>query len=71
MADAAAVLLDRRSLFLERVAAMLILRGRFDDNDVRTVTTLAAQGFSKRRPDDGSDVARSVGTFCVGRHSAG
>jgi hypothetical protein len=45
MAAAAAVLPDRRSLFLERVAAMLVLRGRFDDNDVRTVTTLAAQGL--------------------------
>jgi hypothetical protein len=41
----AAILPDRRSLFLERVAAMLVLRGRFDDDDVRSVTALAAQGL--------------------------
>jgi hypothetical protein len=45
MATAAAVLPDRRSLFLERCAAMLTLQGRFDDSDVRKVTTLAAQGL--------------------------
>jgi hypothetical protein len=36
---------DRRSLFLERVAAMLALRGRFNDSDVAKVAALAAQGL--------------------------
>jgi hypothetical protein len=39
------VLPDRRSLFLERVAAMLTVRGRFDDGDVAKVAALAAQGL--------------------------
>jgi hypothetical protein len=45
MAAAAAVLPDRRSLFLERCAAMLALRGRFDDSDVVNVAKRAACGL--------------------------
>jgi hypothetical protein len=45
IAAAAAVLPDRRSLFLERVAAMLKLQGRFNDDDVRKVAGVAAQGL--------------------------
>jgi hypothetical protein len=36
---------DRRDLFLQRVAAMLKLKGRFDDHDVSRVTGLAACGL--------------------------
>jgi hypothetical protein len=42
---AAAVLPDRRSLFLERTSAMLVLRGRFDDRDVAAVVKLATCGL--------------------------
>jgi hypothetical protein len=45
MVAAKAVLPDRRSLFLERVAARLILLGRFDDGDVIKAVQLAAQGL--------------------------
>ena len=45
MSAAPAVLPDRRSLFLERCAAMLTLRGRFDDSDVAKVAALAARGL--------------------------
>jgi hypothetical protein len=45
MATAAAVLPDRRSLFLERCATMLTLQGRFDDSDVANVAKWAACGL--------------------------
>jgi hypothetical protein len=45
MTAAKAVLPDRRSMFLERVAAMLAYRGRFTDSDVARVAALAAQGL--------------------------
>jgi hypothetical protein len=43
--DARSVLPDRRDLFLERCAAMLKLRGRFDDSDVANVAERAACGL--------------------------
>jgi DNA-directed RNA polymerase specialized sigma subunit len=42
---AASVDPDRRDLFRQRVAAMLRLRGRFDDNDVVQITALALTGL--------------------------
>jgi hypothetical protein len=51
MATAAAVLPDRRSLFLERCAAMLTLRGRFDDSDVANVAARAACGLIQQSSD--------------------
>ena len=44
--DAAAALApERRSMFLERVGAMLKVRGRFTDADVSDVTRLALCGL--------------------------
>ena len=44
--DAAAGLkLERRNIFLERVGAMLKLRGRFTDSDVADVAKLATAGL--------------------------
>ena len=40
-----------RGVFLERCAAMLKLRGRFDDTDVAEVTTLALQGLVQQAAD--------------------
>jgi hypothetical protein len=51
MAAAAAVLPDRRSLFLERVAAMLTLQGRYDDADVAKVAERAACGLIQQSTD--------------------
>jgi hypothetical protein len=45
MAAARAVQPDRRDLFLQRCAAMLKLKGRFDDHDVAKVAALAACGL--------------------------
>ncbi|MGC1622951.1 MAG: hypothetical protein WA759_09150 [Pseudolabrys sp.] len=36
---------ERRSVFLERVGAMLKVRGRFTDNDVADVAKLAIAGL--------------------------
>jgi hypothetical protein len=36
---------ERRSVFLERTAAMLNMRGRFSDGDVQDVVTLALAGL--------------------------
>ena len=36
---------ERRSIFLERVGAMLRLRGRFNDDDVVQVAQLAMAGL--------------------------
>ena len=41
MTAANAVPVERRSVFLERVGAMLKPRGRFSDDDVRQVAALA------------------------------
>jgi hypothetical protein len=49
VADAArAVPVDRRSLFLERCAALLRERGSFDDGDVGDVVELAQCGLVRR-----------------------
>jgi hypothetical protein len=42
---------DRRDVFLQRVGAMLTLRGRFDDSDVSEVCMLAACGLIHQRTD--------------------
>ena len=39
---------ERRGIFLERCAAMLRLRGRFDDKEVVTVVALALAGLAGR-----------------------
>ena len=41
-----AVPVERRSVFLERVGAMLKLRGRFSDDDVADVAQLALTGLA-------------------------
>jgi methyl coenzyme M reductase subunit C len=44
--DAAAIVApERRAVFLERVGAMLKMRGRFSDADVHDVTALALCGL--------------------------
>jgi hypothetical protein len=42
---------EKRDLYLQRIAAMLALRGRFTDNDVDDVARLAACGLVHRRAD--------------------
>ena len=49
MAAARGVPLERRSVFLERVGAMLKMRGRFTDADVFAVTRLATFGLTPHR----------------------
>jgi hypothetical protein len=45
--DAAKTLpVERRDTFLQRVGAMLRMRGRFNDNDVTDVVTLALTGLA-------------------------
>jgi hypothetical protein len=39
---------EKRSMFLERVSAMLLLRRPFDDGDVARVAELAATGLARR-----------------------
>jgi hypothetical protein len=39
---------ERRGIFLERVGAMLKVRWRFSDDDVRQVAALAARGSGVR-----------------------
>jgi len=51
MDAAARVAADRRDVFLQRVGAMLTLRGRFDDSDVSEVCMLAACGLIHQRTD--------------------
>ena len=48
MSLAAELVPERRSEFLERVGAMLVLRGRFDDSDVAEVAKLALIGLARR-----------------------
>ena len=45
MAAANAVPVERRGIFLERVGAMLKVRGRFTDADVADVARLAVRGL--------------------------
>jgi hypothetical protein len=42
---------DRRAIFLERVGAMLNLRGRFSNDDVAKVSKLALCGLVHRTDD--------------------
>jgi hypothetical protein len=42
---------ERRSVFLERIAAMLKLRHRFTDDDVAEVTALALCGLVQQTAD--------------------
>jgi hypothetical protein len=44
----AAITPEKRSAFLERVAAMLTLRGRFNDADVADVAARALVGLASR-----------------------
>jgi hypothetical protein len=50
MTIAAGITPEKRSMFLERVGAMLAFRGRghFDDGDVAEVARLAATGLACR-----------------------
>jgi len=48
MAFAAGIPPEKRSLFLERFAAMLTLRGRFNDADVADVAARALVGLASR-----------------------
>jgi len=48
MGIAAAIVPERRSEFLERCGAMLIVRGRFTDDDVAAVAKLACTGLARR-----------------------
>jgi hypothetical protein len=43
-----AVPVERRGIFLERVGAMLKVRGRFSDDDVADVVKLAMAGLIQR-----------------------
>jgi hypothetical protein len=51
MTAARGLALERRSVFLERVTAMLKLRRRFDDTDVAEVTALALHGLVQQAAD--------------------
>jgi hypothetical protein len=48
---AANLAVDRRAIFLERVGAMLRMRGRFNDADVADVAALALCGLVHQRTD--------------------
>ena len=48
---ARAVAPERRDIFLQRIAAMLKLRGRFDDTDIAEVTALALRGLVQQAAD--------------------
>jgi hypothetical protein len=48
MMAASHVPVERRSQFLERCAAMLKVRGRFGDDDVMQITTLALTGLTQQ-----------------------
>jgi hypothetical protein len=48
MTLAAELVPEKRSAFLERVGAMLVLRGRFGDGDVDEVAKLALIGLARR-----------------------
>jgi hypothetical protein len=48
METAANIDADRRAIFLERVGAILKLRGRFNDADVQEISKLAACGLVHR-----------------------
>jgi hypothetical protein len=45
MTAARVVDVDRRSIFLQRTAAMLRMRGNFSDSDLNQVVSLALQGL--------------------------
>jgi hypothetical protein len=47
MTIAAAIPPEKRSMFLQRVSAMLVIRGRFDDADVVAVAKLACSGLAR------------------------
>ena len=48
MTLAAEIVPEKRSAFLERVGAMLALRGRFSDHDVAEAAKLALVGLARR-----------------------
>ena len=48
MAAARSLSVEKRGAFLQRVAAMLELRGRFNDSDVMEVAALALSGLQQR-----------------------
>ena len=48
MTLAAGIVPEKRSMFLERVGAMLTLRGRFNDRDVAEAAQLALIGLARR-----------------------
>ena len=61
-----AVPVERRSIFLERVGAMLRMRGRFTDADVHDVTALALCGLV--RTGTASALRSSIGPTKAGDH---
>jgi hypothetical protein len=52
MAAAANIKPERRDVYLQRVEAMLKVRGIFDDSDVRDVAQLALCGLTTRKQTD-------------------
>ena len=65
--DAAATIApERRDIFLERVGAMLKVRGRFTDADVHDVTALALCGLV--RTGTASTLRSSIGPTKAGDH---
>jgi hypothetical protein len=48
MTFAAEIAPEKRSAFLERVGATLVIRGRFDDADVADAARLASTGLVRR-----------------------
>jgi hypothetical protein len=51
MTAARSLSVEKRGAFLQRVAAMLELRGRFSDGDVSEVATLALVGLVHQKTD--------------------
>jgi hypothetical protein len=53
MEGASTLPVEKRDLYLQRIAAMLAMRGRghFNDNDVADVVKLAMCGLSHQRTD--------------------
>lgn len=48
MAAARTLPVEKRDIFLQRIAAMLTMRGRFSDADVADVARLAMAGLMQR-----------------------
>jgi hypothetical protein len=51
MTAARGLVLERRDIFLQRIGAMLKLRGRIDDSDICEVVQLALHGLVQQTAD--------------------